>query len=737
MALPPGFLDELRDRVSIAQIVGRKVSWDMRKSNQSKGDWWAPCPFHQEKTASFHVEDQKGYYYCFGCHAKGDAITFLREQDGLSFMEAVEELARTAGMEMPAPDPRAAAQATARATLTDVMECAVRYFRRQLGTQDGAGARAYLSQQRGLSAQALDRFEIGFAPPGWDGLRDALTKGDADIDLLLATGLVRPSDKGRAPYDTFRNRIIFPIRDARGRAIAFGGRAMDPEDNAKYLNSPDTELFDKGRTLYHHRPARAACGKGAALIVAEGYMDVIALAEAGFDGAVAPLGTAVTEAQLKMLWQIHPEPLVALDGDAAGLRAGYRLMDLALPLIEAGQSLRFALLPAGKDPDDVIRAGGPEAMQALLDNAVPMVDLLWRRATEGRVLDSPERRAALEKDLRRAIAQIADPGIRSHYGHAIRDKRAALFQLGRPASAARPGRPGPGRGKRWAAPAGPAPETRAAAAAAADTPAEHLREAVILATLMANPGLIEQFADLLEETDFTAPNHAAIAAALLDCDVLAAPEALWAQLETRLGRAPLETLMRPRHVRLSPGIRRAGEPEIAAACLASEFARLDAARGAAREIAEAIEDVTRADSGGAEWEGYGLPGEHAAPMALAEDGMPFSSAHDGAVSDGAADAGAWDADDGPWSYDGDSDPPDAITWRLAEATRAQRAAERVTDAARAEFDVADNGAKLDRAERDAFSQLLQSIGHDGAAREDGTLPAPDAGSPKAPLSRKD
>ncbi|MEM1428762.1 MAG: DNA primase, partial [Pseudomonadota bacterium] len=436
MALPPGFLDELRDRVSIAQIVGRKVSWDMRKSNQPKGDWWAPCPFHQEKTASFHVEDRKGYYYCFGCHAKGDAIAFLRELEGMSFMEAVEEMARVAGMEMPAPDPRATAQAKARASLTDVMDRAVRHFRRQLDTAAGAEARGYL-EQRGLPSDAVERFEIGFAPPGWDGLRDALTGGGAEIDQLLACGLVRPSDKGRAPYDTFRNRIMFPIRDARGRAIAFGGRAMDPGDSAKYLNSPDTELFDKGRTLYHHGPARAACGKGAALIVAEGYMDVIALTRAGFEGAVAPLGTAVTEAQLKMLWQIHPEPMVALDGDAAGLRAGHRLMDLALPLMEAGQSLRFALLPPGQDPDDLIRAGGPQAMQAVLDAAVPMVELLWRRATEGRVLDSPERRAAFEKDLRGAIARIGDASIRSHYGHALREKRAELFGLGAPQPAAR------------------------------------------------------------------------------------------------------------------------------------------------------------------------------------------------------------------------------------------------------------------------------------------------------------
>jgi len=413
MALPPAFLDELRARVSLADLVGRKVAWDRRKSNAARGDWWAPCPFHQEKTASFHVLDREGRYYCFGCGAKGDAISFLRESEALGFMEAVEELARLAGLEMPARDPQAAARAKARATLADVMEKAVQHYRMILGTRAGEAARAYLAG-RGLDDTAIARFELGYAPPGWEGLREAMAAKGIAAERLLECGLLRPSDKGRAPYDTFRDRIMFPIRDARGRAIAFGARAMDPGEAAKYLNSPDTDLFHKGRTLYNHGPARSAVAKGAALIVAEGYMDVIALARAGFEGAVAPLGTAVTEEQLRLLWAMHPEPVVALDGDAAGLRAAERLMDLALPLIAAGQSLRFALLPAGQDPDDLLRAGGAEAMQAVIEDALPMVDVLWARETRGRALDSPERRAALDQALRKAVARIAAPSIRSH-----------------------------------------------------------------------------------------------------------------------------------------------------------------------------------------------------------------------------------------------------------------------------------------------------------------------------------
>ena len=285
MSLPPGFLDELRSRASLSQVVGRKVMWDPRKSNQGKGDMWAPCPFHQEKSASFHVDDRKGFYYCFGCHAKGDAISFVRETENVSFMEAVEILAREAGMPMPKQDPRAQEKADKRTQLAEVMELAVQYFRLQLRTAAAGAARDYLAG-RGLTPQALEQWEIGFAPDQWQGLWDHLKAKNVEDALILGAGLAKPSSKGGRPYDTFRGRIMYPIRDARGRAIAFGGRAMDPNDNAKYLNSPETELFDKGRSLYNVRDARTAAGQGKPLIVAEGYMDVIALVQAGFGAAV-------------------------------------------------------------------------------------------------------------------------------------------------------------------------------------------------------------------------------------------------------------------------------------------------------------------------------------------------------------------------------------------------------------------------------------------------------------------
>lgn len=615
MNLPPGFLDELRARTTLSHVVGRKVTWDLRKSNQAKGDLWAPCPFHQEKSASFHVDDRKGYYYCFGCHAKGDAISFLKEAENMSFMEAVEVLAREAGMPMPAADPKAAARADRRTELADVMEEAVRHYRLQLKTGAGAAARDYLAGRK-LTEKARDRFEIGFAPEGWQGLWDHLRgKGIAE-DLILGAGLAKPSTKGKAPYDVFRNRIMFPIRDARGRCIAFGGRAMDPGDSAKYLNSPETELFDKGRSLYNIGPAREAAGKGRPLLVAEGYMDVIALVGAGFEGAVAPLGTAITEDQLRLIWRLHPEPLIMLDGDTAGLRAAQRLVDLALPLLEAGRALRFVLLPEGMDPDDLIRARGPAAMEAAMAGAEPMVTLLWRRETEGRVFDSPERRAALDKTLREAIRRIADPSVRAHYGEEIARLRRALFAPAEPARS--PGGFARGRGRfRPAAPAEPLPGTRASLLAAPGGEVEdYLREAMILAIAITHPACLSRFEHALETLDLRDPGHARLRDALL------AAGGGGAGLREKLARSAgpeLEKLFALAHVRIAPPVRDA-DPEFAATCLAEELARLEARRGAEAEIAEAMEDLTGLADEGLTWRlGQAAEARHRAERSKLDD----------------------------------------------------------------------------------------------------------------------
>ncbi|MES2539260.1 MAG: DNA primase [Pseudomonadota bacterium] len=596
MSLPNGFLDELRTRVTLSSIVGRKVTWDMRKSNMAKGDFWAPCPFHQEKSASFHVDDRKGFYYCFGCHAKGDAVTFVKESENLGFMEAVEVLAREAGMALPARDPKAAERADRRTQLQQVMDEAVKFYRLQLKTSAGAEARAYLSQKRRLTEPAWDRWDIGWAPNSRNALKDALTAKGVSPDLMVASGLIAKGDDGSL-YDRFRARIIFPINDPRGRPISLGGRSLDPNAQAKYLNGPETELFDKGRSLFNHSPAREAAGKGKTLIVAEGYMDVIALSEAGFTAAIAPLGTAVTEEQLRMIWRIADEPIVALDGDNAGIKAAQRVIDLALPMLEAGKALRFAILPGGMDPDDLLKAQGAPAMQAVVDQARPMVQLLWQRETEGRVFDSPERRAGLDKILRGHLARIADPSIRSHYAEEMKRLRRELF--GTLDGPARPFQPGPFRGRgKFAPPGGALASTRSSLLAQGSGPVEEvLREAVILAICILHPALIHRFESALERLDLTGEDHDTLRQMIL-------AGADMPDLHHRIAQsapAALDALLSRPHVAIAPPVRNREDDALAALCLAEELAKLEARRGARREIEDAMEDMDGLPDEGLTW----------------------------------------------------------------------------------------------------------------------------------------
>ncbi|MCB1394710.1 MAG: DNA primase [Rhodobacter sp.] len=594
MSLPPGFLDELRSRVSIAQVVGRSVTWDLRKSNQGKGDFWAPCPFHHEKSASFHVDDRKGFYYCFGCHAKGDVLTFLRETQNMGFMEAVEALAREAGMVMPARDPGERERSEKRMTLVEVMDKAVRFYRMQLMGGQAAEARAYLDR-RGLTEAQRERWEIGFAPDSRHALFHHLTQAGIAPELIVEAGLCAKPDDGGQPFDRFRGRIMFPIRDARGRAIAFGGRAMDPNARAKYLNSPETPLFDKGRTLYNIGPARTATGKDQPLVVAEGYMDVIALVAAGFEGAVAPLGTAVTEDQLRLMWRMHPEPVIALDGDAAGLRAGLRVADLALPLVAAGQGLRFALLPGGQDPDDLIKASGAGAMRALIERAVPMARLLWDREISGQVFDSPERRAALDARLKALLARIQDPSLREHYGEEFRQQRRALFSDGGPFI------PGAGRrGGRKGAPAAPLPGTRGSLlATGSDHVDEDLRAASILTTLAAHPALLDTFSDALLTVEFHRDDLRQVQSDLLALSHQSPPPEADTVAE-RLGDALTALLALP-HLQTLPLLRARADKADARRLLDHEFRVLAANQGGLREMLEAMEQIGHLADEGLTW----------------------------------------------------------------------------------------------------------------------------------------
>lgn len=582
MSLPPGFLDELRTRLSIRDVIGRKVMWDQRKSNQAKGDMWAPCPFHQEKTASFHVEDSKGFYYCFGCHAKGDVFKFVQETENVGFMEAVQLLAQEAGMPMPERDPRAQEKADRNTELARATEAACNHFRLQLKTGAASAARAYLDR-RGLSQKTLDRFEIGFAPNLRQGTFQTLKDKGIAEDLLIDAGIASRPDDGGAPYDAFRDRIIFPIRDPRGRVLGFGGRAMAADARAKYLNTRETPLFDKGRALFNHGPAREAAGKGQPLVVAEGYMDVIALVEAGFEAAVAPLGTAVTEDQLHLMWRMSDEPIIALDGDKAGIRAAMRLIDIALPLLAPGKTLRFAIMPAGQDPDDLIRAGGAEAMADVLSKAAPLVELLWRRETDGKVFDSPERKAALDQALGRAVGQIKDEGLRRHYGQALRDMRWQFFR--------RPANPNTGWRQSRNPETTPRAETAGSALASGQMSETSMRATLILAVLIHHPQFIEEFEADLERLESGQPEFDHLTNCLLR-STARTPESLRAEIDEENLNDSLENLLALGHVALQTWFRDPQAHDMARTCLADEFAKLAARRGIDHELAEGREELS-------------------------------------------------------------------------------------------------------------------------------------------------
>jgi len=407
MTLSPAWLDELRARTVLSAVIAPTV-----KLIRAGREWKSCCPFHNEKTPSFTVNDDKGFYHCFGCGAHGDAIRFLTDQRGMPFMDAVKELAAKAGLDVPAPDPQAKERADRASSLTDVMAEVAKWYAEQLQGVGGAEARDYL-KRRGIDGATAQRFGIGLAPDNRTALKRALEKTLGE-DKLVETGMLIKPDEGGATYDRFRGRLMIPIRDPRGRVIAFGGRILG-EGEPKYLNSPDTPLFDKGRTLYNIDRAGPASRTAKRLIVVEGYMDVIALDRAGIAEVVAPNGTAVTEGQLERMWRLDPSPILCFDGDSAGRKAAVRAALRALPLIGAERTLRFVELPPGQDPDDVVRSGGREAFEALLEKPEPLDARLWRAELDAAPLTTPEARAGLRQRLIDHASTIGDPALRQLY----------------------------------------------------------------------------------------------------------------------------------------------------------------------------------------------------------------------------------------------------------------------------------------------------------------------------------
>jgi len=421
MRFTPQFLDELRARLTVSEVVGRRVK--LRKQGR---EFIGLSPFNKEKTPSFTVNDSKGFYHDFSSGKHGDIFGFVMETEGVTFPEAVERLAQLAGVPLPKVSREDVERDARRKTLHDVMELAAKFFEATLASKAGAKARGYLAD-RGIDAATQLKFRLGYAPPERFALKEHLGSHGIPVEDMVEAGLLSAGDNVPLPFDRFRDRVMFPITDLRGRVIAFGGRALEKDAFAKYLNSSETPLFHKGATLYNIAAARQGVHDGAQLIVVEGYIDVIAMVTAGFPATVAPLGTALTEDQLALLWKMADEPVLCFDGDAAGLRAAYRAVDLAMPRLRPGKSLKFAVLPQDQDPDDLVRSGGREAMSEVIAAAQPLGQLLWARETEGHQFDTPERRAALEARINEVTAAIGDDSVRKYYRQDFNTRLGAFF----------------------------------------------------------------------------------------------------------------------------------------------------------------------------------------------------------------------------------------------------------------------------------------------------------------------
>ncbi len=515
MAFSPQFLDELKHRFTISDVVGRQVKLVLRGREHH-----GLCPFHNEKTPSFTVNDQKGFYHCFGCGAHGSVFDFVMNTQGMTFPETIEVLAGEVGMEVPKPSREQQERDKQRATLFEVMEAVSNWYQAQLIGQVGRTAFDYV-KSRGLTDATVKRFGMGYAPSSRAALKDAMQARGIGEDQLIETGMLIKPDDGRPSYDRFRDRLMFPITDRKGQTIAFGGRALSKDAKAKYLNSPETPLFHKGATLYNWANARAASYDAGQIMVVEGYMDVIALDQFGIKYAVAPLGTALTEDQIGHLWNMADEPILSFDGDNAGVRAANRAMERALPLLKAGKSLRFIMMPDGDDPDTLVQREGKGAIEAMIDKADPLVNMLWKSLTTATAHDTPERRAGLEKQIFGKLSEIADENVKKLYQSEYRNRIFKLFRGEQSGGTSRRGaysRQG-GAGK-WHR----KPERLATGLLAGTQPGKSRGESavvdrlerLILLTLVNHPEILVRHDELVATIRFTVPGLSAIRDALIE-----------------------------------------------------------------------------------------------------------------------------------------------------------------------------------------------------------------------------
>ena len=533
MRFPPQFLDDIRARLPVSEVVGRRV-----KLKKAGREFKGLSPFNLEKSPSFTVNDQKGFFHDFSSGKHGDIFGFVMETEGLTFPEAVERLAGMAGLPMPVVSRDAVEREERRRTLYDVLDLAAKFFETTLASRAGAHARGYLAD-RGLEPATQLQFRLGYASGERFALKEHLGGQGIPVEDMVAVGLLIAADDIPVPYDRFRDRVMFPITDTRNRVIAFGGRALQKDAQAKYLNSPETALFHKGATLYNIAAARAAAHQGASVVVGEGYVDVIALVRSGFPAAVAPLGTALTEDQLGLLWKMADEPILCFDGDDAGRRAAYRTVNMALPQLKPGKSLRFAMLPQGQDPDDLARAGGPGAVAEVLASAQPLADVFWARETEDGNFETPERRAALEAHLAAATRSIQDETVRRYYQQDIGGRVQRLFASTGPAPrGARnyQGARGPQNGRRpysgpqrqpfrpgggwqaapWEAIPVSSPRINTSSIVRGYRSVLPAREALILLAVINHPWLLESHDEELADLEFRHPDADKLRRSILD-----------------------------------------------------------------------------------------------------------------------------------------------------------------------------------------------------------------------------
>ena len=489
MAFSPQFLDQIKDQIELVSVIGRRVN--LKKKGR---EYLGVCPFHNEKTASFTVNEDKGFFHCFGCGEHGSIFDFLMKIDNLTFPEAVERLANEAGLDMPSETQENEERSEYIQKHYEVLERASLYYEGQLHSPEGKKALQYLLD-RGINYDAIKKFRLGLAQDQRGGLRGELMRAGVNEQLMVEAGLlIAPEDKQKSPFERFRSRVIFPISDRKGRVIAFGGRILGAGE-PKYLNSPETPLFQKGRNLYGLSQALGPAREKEEFIVTEGYTDVIALHQSGFDTAVAPLGTAVTEEQIQLLWRFVREPLMCFDGDSAGRRAAIRTAERALPYLKPGYSFRFTMLPEGEDPDNFIKSHGPKAMREMFVNSINLYQVLWDFETSGYKLDTPEERSWLEKRLRERATQIEDETVRRYYLTEFKERLWQKFRNVQTQLSSNKRKQGY-----------PHNQLMEKSGIGTQVDSKNLGEAILIYTLVSHPLLFDQVGERLGTITFSDPN---------------------------------------------------------------------------------------------------------------------------------------------------------------------------------------------------------------------------------------